>query len=218
MCTYGRAETSHTPNNQITRSDMKAEIEVKFLDVDFDDVRKKLKGIGAVCEQPMRLMRRVAIENDFMRTGKDSFLRVRDEGSRVTMTYKQFDDLSVSGAKEIEVEVSDFEATIAILEQAGLPSHTIQETKRENWRLGDVEIMLDEWPWLKPYIEIEGKSESRLRAVAKNLGFDWNEAVFGDVMAAYRAEYPHLTLKDTVARVPVVKFGAPIPDLLKSSK
>lgn len=196
---------------------MKAEIEAKFLDVPFDGIRAKLKELGAVCEQPMRLMRRVAIENDFMRTGKDSFLRVRDEGHQVTMTYKQFDNLSVSGAKEIEVEVSSFEGTIAILEQAGLPAHTFQETRRENWRLGEVEIMLDEWPWLKPYIEIEAPSEEVLRDIATKLGFDWSNAVFGDVMVAYRAEYPHLTLIDTVATVPVVKFGDPLPDLLRLS-
>lgn len=196
---------------------MKAEIEAKFLNVSFDDVRARLKELGAVCEQPMRLMRRVAIENDFMRTGKDSFLRVRDEGHRVTMTYKQFDDLSVNGAKEIEVEVSSFEDTVAILEQAGLQAHTLQETKRENWRLGEVEIMLDEWPWLRPYIEIEAPSEEVLHNVAAKLGFDWNDAVFGDVMAAYRVEYPHLRLKDTVATVPIVKFGDPLPDLLKTS-
>lgn len=198
------------------RSVMQVEIEAKFIDVKVEDVRAKLKRLGAVCEQPMRRMRRVAIDSEFMRTGKDSFLRVRDEGNRVTMTYKQFDDLSVSGAKEIEVEVSDFEATIAILEQAGLPNHTFQETKRETWRLNNVEIMLDEWPWLKPYVEIEGQSEDKLREVAQNLGFDWSQAVFGDVMAVYRAEYPHLTLKDTIARVPVVEFGAPLPDLLKA--
>lgn len=194
---------------------MKAEIEAKFLDADFDGVRERLKALGAVCEQPMRLMRRVAIDNEFMRTEKDSFLRVRDEGHRVTMTYKQFDNLSVDGAKEIEVEVSDFEATVAILEQAGLPAHTMQETRRENWRLGGTEIMLDEWPWLKPYIEVEAPTEELLREVAAKLGFDWSDAVFGDVMAAYRAEYPHLTLKDTVATVPMVKFGEPLPDLLK---
>ncbi len=195
---------------------MKAEIEVKFLDVSFDDMRAKLKELGAVCEQPMRTMRRVAIENDFMRTGKDSFLRVRDEGYRTTMTYKQYDDLSVDGAKEIEVEVSDFEATVEILAQAGLPSHTYQETRRETWRLGEAEIMLDEWPWIKPYIEIEAPSEQTLRTLAAQLGFDWNDAVFGDIMVAYRAEYPHLTLKDTVARVPIVKFGEPLPDILQA--
>jgi adenylate cyclase class 2 len=194
---------------------MKAEIEAKFLDVSFDDIRQKLTDLGAVCEEPMRIMRRVAIDNDFMRTGKDSFLRVRDEGHRVTMTYKQFDSLSVDGAKEIEVEVSDYDATVALLEQIGLHSHTSQETRRENWRLGDVEIMLDEWPWIKPYIEIEAESETAIRELAAKLGFDWEDAVFGDVMAAYRAEYPHLTLKDTVAHVPQVKFGDPLPEMLK---
>ena len=129
-------------------------------------------------------MRRVAIENDFMRTDKDAFLRVRDEGDKVTLTYKQFDSLSVDGAKEIEVEVSDYDKTVAILAQAGLPAYTSQQTRRETWHLGNVEIMLDEWPWLRPYIEIEGESEEVLRQVADQLGFDWKDAVFGDVMAA----------------------------------
>lgn len=195
---------------------MQSEIEVKFLNVSFDDIRAKLTELGGVCEQPMRLMRRVAIDSEFMRTDKDSFLRVRDEGHRVTMTYKQFDELSVDGAKEIEVEVSDYDATVAILAQAGLPAHTSQETRRENWRLGEVEVMLDEWPWLKPYIEIEAGSEVALRRVAEQLGFEWEDAVFGDVMAAYRAEYPHLSPKDTVAHVAVVGFDEPLPEILKA--
>lgn len=194
---------------------MQSEIEVKFLNVSFDDIRTKVAALGGKCKTPMRLMRRVAIENDFMRTGKDAFLRVRDEGDKVTFTYKQFDSLSVDGAKEIEVEVSDYDKTVAILAQAGLPAYTSQQTKRETWHLGKVEIMLDEWPWLQPYIEIEGESEEVLRQVANQLGFDWEDAVFGDVMAAYRAEYPHLSLKDTVATLAEVNFGDPLPELLQ---
>lgn len=197
---------------------MQPEIEAKFLNVSFEGVRRKLEALGAVCEQPMRTMRRVAIDNEYMRTGKDAFLRVRDEGHRATMTYKQFDSLSVDGAKEIEVEVSDFETTVALLEQVGLHSHTTQETRRETWRLGEVEIMLDEWPWLDPYIEIEGPAEVQVREVARQLGFGWEEAVFGDVMAAYRVQYPHLGLRDTVASVPVVKFGEPLPAILQPDK
>jgi len=195
---------------------MKTEIEVKFVDIDLNDMRDRLKELGGVCEQPMRLMRRVAIDSDFMRTDKDSFLRVRDEGDKVTMTYKQFDDLSLHGAKEIEVTVSDFNDTVAILANAGLPSHTYQETKRETWKLGDVEIMLDEWPWLNPYIEIEADSEEAVRKTASDLGFDWDDAVFGDVMAAYRVQYPHLGLKDTVATLAEVKFDTPLPQLFIS--
>ncbi len=193
---------------------MDSEIEAKFLDIDHDEIRDKLKILGADCEQPIRLMRRVTIDTPDMKS-KNAFLRVRDEGHRVTMTYKQFDELSVDGTKEIEVTVSDFDKTVQLLATVGLPYGSFQESKRETWRYGDVEIVLDEWPWLKPYIEIEGRSESILREVAIELDLNWDDAVFGDVMAAYRVQYPHLSEHGTVGNIPVVAFGDPLPDLLK---
>lgn len=194
---------------------MKSEIEVKFLNVDFDKVRSKLKQIGGVCEQPMRLMRRVVIETPELRE-KYAFVRIRDEGDKITITYKQFDSLSVDGAKEIEVTTSNFEDTVALFEAAGLKSNSFQESKRETWKVGSVEVVLDEWPWLNPYIEIEGESEDALRDVAKRLGFSWEDAIFGGVTIAYRAAYPHLDLNTTMAKVPVIKFGDPLPVLLRS--
>ncbi len=194
---------------------MKTEIEVKFLDVDHNEVRKKLEEIGAKLITPMRTMRRVTIDTPAMKV-KDAYVRIRDEGTKVTMTYKQFDSLSVDGAKEIELEVSDFQSTIDLLRAAGLPYNSFQESKREAWEFEGAEIVLDEWPWLKPYIEIEGDSESEIRDIAKKLGFDWSDAVFGDVMVAYRAEYPHLGPNDTIGSIPEAKFDDPLPDLLKS--
>lgn len=194
---------------------MQTEIEAKFLAVNHDEVRAKLLEVGATCVQPMRLMRRVTIENDDL-VSKNAFVRVRDEGDRVTMTYKQFDSLSVDGAKEIEIVVNDFDTAVQLLEAAGLPSQSFQESKRETWKMGEVEIVLDEWPWLKTYIEIEASTEAAVRDTASQLGFDWQDAVFGDVMAAYRAEYPHLKTTETVGRVASVKFGDAVPDLLKA--
>jgi adenylate cyclase class 2 len=196
---------------------MKTEIEVKFLAVDHDDIRAKLAAIGATLETPMRLMRRVTIDSGAMKQ-KDAFLRVRDEGNKVTMTYKQFDALSVDGAKEIEIEVSHFQDTVDLLAAAGLVQGSFQETRRETWKLRDTEILLDEWPWLKPYIEIEGESEAILRGVAAQLSLDWDDAVFGDVMVAYRAEYPHLTDQQTVGNVAEVRFGGELPELLHSQQ
>lgn len=196
---------------------MQTEIEVKFVNVDHDAVREKLRTAGAVCEKPMRTMRRVAFDSDFMRAGKDSFARVRDEGDRVTMTYKQFDDLSLHGAKEIEFEVSDYEKAVEFLAQLGLRMNSSQETRRETWSLGEAEIMLDEWPWLNPYVEIEAESEAAVRDAARLLGFDFEEGVYGDVMAAYRIQYPHLGLKDTIAVIEQVRFGDPLPELLIAS-
>lgn len=193
---------------------MNDEIEVKFVNIDHDAIRSTLESVGAVLEQPMRLMKRVTIDSNDMRS-KNAFLRVRDQGDRVTLTYKQFDELSLNGAKEIEITVNDFDETVKLLAAAGLPHGSFQETRRETWRLGLTEIVLDVWPWLDPYIEIEGVSEQDVKSVASLLNLDWSKAVFGDVMEAYRVQYPNIGPDDTVGNVPVVKFGDPLPDFLK---
>lgn len=194
---------------------MKTEYEAKFVNVDIDDIRNRLKQAGAILEKPMRLMRRVTIDTPDMKK-RDAFVRIRDEGDRTTITYKQFDALSVDGAKEHEIVVSDFSEAVVLLAAAGLPHGSFQESKRETWVFGDVEIVIDEWPWLAPYIEVESDGVEKVRDFSKKLGFDWSDAVFGDVMAAYRLQYSHLTNKDTVGNLPEVKFGNPLPDLLKS--
>ena len=194
---------------------MNTEIEVKFVNINHDDIRDKLRKLGGVLEQPMRLMRRVTIDSKVMKP-KNAFLRVRDEGHRTTLTYKQFTTLSVDGAKEIEIIVSDFQATVDLLAAAGLPYSSFQESKRETWKLGSTEIVLDMWPWLNPYIEIEGESEKLVREVAASLGLDWKNAVFGDVMAAYRMQYPHISESQTIGGIDKVRFDDPIPEFLQS--
>jgi adenylate cyclase class 2 len=151
-------------------------------------------------------------------TVKNAFLRIRDEGHRTTITYKQFDEDSIDGAKEYEIVVSDFEEAVNIFKESGLVYDTYQESKRENWRLDNVEIMLDEWPWINPYIEIEGKSEEAIRRVAHQLSFNWDQVVFGDVTNVYKHQYPHLGEEgrnEINLNWPVIKFGEEAPELLK---
>ncbi len=194
---------------------MKTEFEAKFVNVNHDDIRNRLTSVGATLRHPMRLMRRAIIDNGRLRE-ENAFLRVRDEGDKVTLTYKQFNELSIDGAQEREITVSDFSETIELLAAAGLPHRSIQESKRETWAFKNGEIMLDEWPWLNPYIEIEADSKESVKLLASLLGFDWSGAVFGDVMAAYRIQYPHLTNCDTL-NIPNVRFADPLPDLLKQA-
>lgn len=143
----------------------------------------------------------------------NAFVRVRDEGNKVTMTYKQFDAASVDGAKEYEVTVGDFDETVKLLSASGLEPGSLQESRREVWLLDGVEIVLDEWPWLNPYIEIEGQSEKAVVAAAAKLGFSWDDAIFGDVMAAYRAQYPGTAEEDRIGDLPIVRFGDPRPKI-----
>jgi hypothetical protein len=64
-----------------------------------------------------------------------------------------------------------------------------QESKRELWQLGDTEVTIDTWPCVKPFVEIEGKSERAVRKVAWVLGFDYSKAVFGSVGAVYHMKF-----------------------------
>ena len=193
---------------------MDTEIEVKFVKISHDEIRNKLLKLEAKLISPMRLMRRVIIETPEL-IAKNAYIRIRDEVNRTTVTYKQFDELSVDGAKEIEIEVDNFQKAIDIFDSVGLRYKSFQESKRETWQLNDIEIVLDLWPWLMPYIEIEGSDEKALREVAKKLDLKWEDAVFGDVMAAYRVQYPYLTKTDTVANLSSVKFNDPKPSFLQ---
>jgi len=200
---------------------MNTEIEVKFLHINYEEIRNRLKGIGFECVTPMRLMRRAIIDyaDRRLQVGMpNSYIRVRDEGDKVTLTYKQFAELSIDGAKEIEIVTSSFEDTVKIFTQVGLEVVSLQESKRETWKSGACEVVLDEWPWLDPYIEIEATTESEVKDVAQRLGLNWILAKFGDVMVAYRDQYPYLNEAQTVGKVPEVLFDAPLPDLLKEKK
>lgn len=194
---------------------MNTEIEVKFARVNHDDIRAKLIKLDAKCDQPMRNLHRVTIDTPEMKA-KNAFVRIRDQGDLVTITYKQFDELSLNGAKEIEIIVNDFNTAIALFAAAGLPHGSRQESRRETWKLNNVEIVLDEWPWLDPYIEIEGPNEKIVKETAKKLDLNWDDAIFGDVMAAYRLQYPHLTENQTIGNLPEVKFDDPMPDMLRT--
>lgn len=193
---------------------MKTEIEVKFIGVDHEALRAKLRELGAVCEQPMRDMRRAIFATPEMDEQRNAYMRVRDEGDKVTVTYKHFAELSLTGASEIETTVGDFDAMVAIMRQTGMRQRAYQESRRETWHLGDAEVVLDEWPWLRPYVEIEGETEVAVQETARLLGFDWNAAIFGAVTQIYEAEYPGTQASDIILE-PEIRFGAPLPDILK---
>ena len=190
---------------------MKTEIEVKFLNVDHDEIRQKLKAAGGRLAAPMRDMRRALFETPDMKA-RNGFYRLRDEGNKITLTYKQFDSNSLTGAKEIEIEVSDFQATIDLLAQNDLYPLTYQESRREAWECNGCEVVLDEWPWIPTYIEIEGESEQLVRDTATLLGYDWADAVFGSVDVIYEREYPDMSVRGVID-IKEGRFGDPVPEV-----
>ena len=197
---------------------MKPEIEAKFLNVDHDVLRAKLKALGAECTHPMRLMRRKGYDfpDARLRHEHNGWVRVRDEGDKVTMSYKQLDHRGLDGTKEVQLVVDDFERATAFLTALGMRHNVYQETKRESWHLGDCEIELDHWPWTKPYIEMEGPDEAALTVLATRLGLDWAQAVYGSVEIVYRAEYD--ATDDEINNIPLITFEEPVPAWLEKRR
>ncbi|HEY8999669.1 MAG TPA: CYTH domain-containing protein [Candidatus Saccharimonadales bacterium] len=169
---------------------MQTEIEAKFLDVNHDTMRAKLTKLGAKCVHQKRLMKR---KNYDYANGRleniGGWVRLRNEGDKVTLSYKQLNDRTLHGTKEVSLVVGDFDAANDFLVAIGLGQNSLQETMRESWELDGVQIELDEWPWIKPFLEIEGPSEAAVKDIAAKLGLDWQEATHGSVEVAYQTEY-----------------------------
>ncbi|WP_328866014.1 class IV adenylate cyclase [Streptomyces sp. NBC_00304] len=166
---------------------MKHEYEAKFLAVDVDGLQAKLTALGAVQAFPRTLLTRKIFENDALEGG--AWVRLRDEGTRSTLTLKQVtDSTTIDGTTEIETEVSDLHATAEILRNVGLREVRYQENYREEWRLGEVAFDFDTWPDLPTFVEIEGPDEASVRQASALLDLDYTEARFGSVDEIYKSE------------------------------
>lgn len=195
---------------------MNTEIEAKFLNVSHEEVRSKLILAKAECLHPMRLMRRKLYDypdKRFQNNNHSQRLQVRDEGDKITVTYKESNATNYD--HEVEIKVSSFEDACQLMRAIGLIEYSFEESKRETWILDSVEIVLDEWPWLNPYIEIEGPTEESIKETSHRLGFDWNEAKFGSVDIAYMNQYPGMKPSESISEVGEVRFDRPLPEFLR---
>jgi adenylate cyclase class 2 len=194
---------------------MNTEIEATFLDVDHDELRDKLKALGAECIEPKHDMMRTTYDYPDLRLDKiAAWVRVRQEADKITMAFKHRQAENADGMKEVELVVSDYKDACSFLEAVGLTVKAKQETRRELWRLGDCEIMLDEWPWIPPYAEVEGPSEASVRTASEQLGFDYATAMFDSADGAYM-KYFDVT-RTEISTVPIA-FG-PVPEWLEAKR
>ncbi len=169
---------------------MNTEIEAKWLAINSADLRRALQQAGAILVFPERLMTRCNFDYPDKRLERiGGWVRVRNEVDKITLSYKQLNDRTVYGTKEVNVVVNDFQSTCKLLEPIGLEQHSFQETMRESWRFGDTEIEIDTWPWIPTFVEIEAKSEGQPFRVAKKLGLSRSEALHSSVEIAYQAVY-----------------------------
>ncbi|MBR9704543.1 CYTH domain-containing protein [Candidatus Pacearchaeota archaeon] len=187
---------------------MEIEYEAMFKDINKDEIRKKLKDVGARLVKPEFLQKREIFKLGDQDINK--WIRLRDEGDKITLTYKELLGNAIDSQKELLIIVNDFQKTSKILEITGLKKIGFQENNREVWMINNVEIMIDSWPFIDPLVEIEGKSEEDVKKTSELLGFDYNKAIFGSVEILYSEKYGIDKIK-LCNHAPILKFDMKNP-------
>ncbi|MBI2636600.1 MAG: CYTH domain-containing protein [Parcubacteria group bacterium] len=186
---------------------MENEIEAKFLSISKDSTRDNLRTAGFKLETPEYLMRRKTFDFSRVAPGRNKWGRVRQESNKVTMTIKEIRGSGVNDTYEIELTVNDFDTATAFFEACNIPTKASQENMREVWVRNVVEVTIDTWPGLNPFIEIEGEDEKTVREVSRELGFDFEKAVFGSIDLVYEKELG--ISAESITRLPEIIFSNP---------
>lgn len=150
-----------------------------------DAVLKRLPEVGAELE-------REDFEENTLFIGAmiemgSSVLRLRRVNGRATLTYKKRlpGSSSIKQQREEETLVEDPEAMEAILVALGFTPSLVYEKRRQTWRLGKTEVVIDVLPF-GLFMEIEGRV-SDIKTVERKLGLKG--------LRAENATYPQLTKK-----------------------
>lgn len=182
---------------------MKIEWEAKFLNINKKEIRNFLKKIGAQLIQPEFLQKRFTFSLPLGQRKKNTWIRLRKEKEKITLTLKEVKGQKIKDQKEILLVIDDFEKGKNFLKAIGCKEKAYQENKREIWEMDGVEITIEEWPFLEPFVEIEGKSEKEVKKIAEKLGFNWKDAVFGAVSLLFSKKYkiPEKVITDKIDKI-----------------
>ncbi|GAB2846976.1 hypothetical protein GCM10022221_52850 [Actinocorallia aurea] len=176
---------------------MRTEYEARFRDIDPEAVIGRLREWGAARTMGRTLMRRIVFENDEI-AAKGGWLRLRDQGEKVTLTYKEVSAAGEGIEKilEAEIVVSGFGETRGLLEAMGFRAERYQENYREEWVLDGVAYDFDTWPGLPTFLEVEGPDRASVEAAVARLGLDLVDASYGSVDEVYLAVLGRDILKE----------------------
>ena len=161
------------------------EYEGRVLDINKEAVRRKLAGCGAELIAKKDYRRYVF---NTIPAIKDRWVRLRTDGQQTKLTVKEMTSVTVDGVQEWETAVDDFETTLAMLEKIGLKPKGYQENRRELYMLDGAKLSIDEWPGLKPLLEIEGHSKDEVYAMLNRLDLDSSQFTANSISQIYLDE------------------------------
>ena len=103
------------------------------------------------------------------------WIRLRQDGETVEITikyiYSNKANYNIDEVKEIEIKTDNFEVANKLIEEMGYYRKKLAEKQRDSYSYQGMDIEIDEWPLLEPYIEIEGTNIDKIYELANMLGY-----------------------------------------------
>lgn len=161
---------------------MNTECEIRILNINVEELVEKLEELGAEKLGEYDQKRYVY---DVIPREEGKFIRLRTNGVKTTLTYKDKKYTSMSSTKELELEIEDFDKAHMLLTLAGITADKYVENKRISYKYGDVEFDIDCYPMIPPYVEIEASSEDIVNEYISRLGLSDHEATVDSLKKIY---------------------------------
>jgi adenylate cyclase class 2 len=154
------------------------EIEVKFLIRDLPRLEALLREQGAELETERVFEANLRFDTPARElTRARRVLRLRqDQRARLTFKGPAQSGSEVNSRQEIEFEVGDFGAARRLLKALGYEVSAMYEKYRATYRLGELEVVLDELPYGN-FAEIEGPGAGAIKIAADRLGLRWEARI-----------------------------------------
>jgi adenylate cyclase class 2 len=152
------------------------EVEVKILEIDLEEIRKKLLALGAekIFDGELHVVAFDYPDERLHTAGQ--ILRVRKVGDKVELCFKDKKEASKFKVREeTEVTTSGFKDTVAILEKAGLKIFYQGEKRRESYKIGPVRFEIDYYAGIPPFLEIEAPTEEQVVEWVEKLGYQMEQ-------------------------------------------
>jgi adenylate cyclase class IV len=147
---------------------MSKEYEYRFNNYNKSDIIATLKDLKAKYFGTFKF--RVMVFTDSVNSEK--YIRVRDEGHRVTMTIKN--NLTDKFPIEHEIIINDFDIGVKMLLELNCKKKYYYEKYREIWNYKNTEIIFDMNPGIPELMEVESSTKKELDIVCKKLELDMN--------------------------------------------
>lgn len=108
------------------------------------------------------------------------WIRLRQSNDKVELTLKYIyntnKEYNIDDVKEIEIKCDNFEMANLLLEEMGYSKKKLVEKYRKSYTYNDLDIVIDSWPLIKPYMEIEGKKVEDIYDMVNKLGYKDEDA------------------------------------------